>query len=52
MDVAQPQGYPQPVLSLHVMTPEKNKKSTCIAAKEGTQSQYFQKERFFCVCEF
>lgn len=52
MDVAQPQGYPQPVLSLHVMTPEKNKKSTYIAPKEGTQSQYFQKERFFCVCEF
>lgn len=50
MEVAQPQGYTQPILPLHLMTPEKNKKSTCTAAKEETQPQYFQKERFFCVC--
>lgn len=53
MEVAQPQGYTQPILPLHLMTPEKNKKSTCTAAKEETQPQYFQKERFFvCVCDF
>lgn len=53
MEVAQTQGYTQPILPLHLMTPEKNKKSTCTAAKEETQPQYFQKERFFvCVCDF
>lgn len=49
MEVAQPQGYIQPILSLHLMTPEKKQEVYLYSSKRRNRFMIFPKGKIFCV---
>lgn len=52
MEVAQPQGYAQPILSLHLMTPEKKTRSLLVQQQKKKHDHNISEREDFFVCDF